>query len=128
MLVVHPALEPSHRSPPRCIRRSFTLVETDARRRRCHKNVKALRIGIEKSELAKQKAAAVARAARLTKEQARAARCLAGIRFSSSSDNKTTNNGDDSLRRRLQPLLPIPQVEATNEEVVKSVFGSLSSS
>lgn len=78
------------------IRRSFTSVETDARRRR-RKNAKALRIGIEKSErLAKQKAAAAAKAARLTKEQARAARRLAGIRFSFSSDSGTTTNDDDS--------------------------------
>ena len=55
-------------------------METDTRRRCCRKNAKVLRIGIEKSErLVKQKAAAVAKAARLTKEQAHAARRLAGF-------------------------------------------------
>lgn len=76
--------------------RSFTLVGTDARRRR--KNAKALRLSIKESErIAQQRVASEAKAQRLAKEQARAAQCLAWLCSSSpSNDGDTTTDDDDA--------------------------------
>lgn len=77
--------------------RSLTSAEMDAHDRRC-KNAKASREGIEASEqAAAEKEAVVAKARRLTAEQARAARCLAGLPCTlSSSDVSFECNSSDS--------------------------------
>ena len=105
---------------------SFTSVETDAHRRRCHKNAMELLIGIEVSEhLAKEKMVASAEAACLTKEHARAAQRLVGIRSSPLSTAAQPSMTRSTIHRltpmmKIQPPLQEPKGKAVDEEPVKS--------